>query len=152
MQSAINASLINRPSPILRAQTSETSGMEALPMSDESNVSPGSTLVEPRELRPEALVEQCKAGSLEAFALLVEHYQKRLFNYLCRLTGNSHDAEDLTQETFLKVYRSLHRFNSGQGFSTWLFTIAKRTAYNHFRSAKHPQELPTEEPIDSDDP
>ena len=121
-------------------------------MSDESNASPGSTLVEPRELRPEALVEQCKAGSLEAFALLVEHYQMRLFNYLCRLTGNSHDAEDLTQETFLKAYRSLHRFNSGQGFSTWLFTIAKRTAYNHFRSAKHLQELPTEEGIDSDDP
>src|SRR5258708_26465130 len=124
IQSVTNARLINRPRPILPSPRSDA-GVEALLMSDEMRASAGATLVELRELRPEALVEQCQAGSRDAFALLVEHYQKRLFNYLCRLTGNSHDAEDLTQETFLKVYRSLHRFNSGQGFSTWLFTIAK---------------------------
>jgi len=118
----------------------------------ESRASSEASLVESRELRPEALVDQCKAGSRDAFSLLVERYQNRLFNYLCRLTGNAHDAEDLTQETFLKVYRSLHRFNSGQGFTTWLFTIAKRTAYNHFRSTKKSQDPPAEEAVDSDDP
>ena len=145
-----NESLINRPNLILREPTSDLSGVKEVLMSEESRSS--ATLVEPAELTPEQLVEQCQAGSREAFPLLVELYEKRLFHYLCQLTGNPHDAEDLTQETFLKVYRSLHRFNSGQGFTTWLFTIAKRTAYNHFRSSKKPQEPPTEEPIDSDDP
>src|SRR2546421_6986771 len=102
----------------------------------------------------ELLVQECKAGSREAFSALVEHYQKRLFNFLCHLTGNAHDAEDLTQETFLKVYHNIHRFNSTHAFGTWLFTIAKRTAYNHFRKNKRSQPAPPEEQeqVDPEDP
>ena len=68
------------------------------------------------------------------------------------MAGNAHDAEDLTQETFLKVYQNIHRFNCAQAFSTWLFTIAKRTAFNHFRAAKRGQEIAPEEEIDFADP
>jgi RNA polymerase sigma-70 factor (ECF subfamily) len=109
-------------------------------------------VVDAPELSPERLVEQCQAGSLEAFESLVEHYEKRIFNFLCQMTNNPHDAEDLAQETFLKAYQSIHRFNSAHGFSTWLFTIAKRTAYNHFRAARRPQEMPREAEADFDDP
>ena len=133
---------------------SEPRGSEALVSPQEcAEWSPAPlTAVEPPEPSPERLVQQAKTGCREAFGLLVEHYEKRIFNYLSQLTGNSHDAEDLTQETFLKVYRSIHRFDSTHAFSTWLFTIAKRTAFNHFRGAKRFQELPPHTEVDLDDP
>ena len=110
------------------------------------------SLVDSTEPSLELLIEQSKAGSREAFGGLVERYEKRVFHFLCRMAGNPHDAEDLTQDTFLKVYQNLHRFNSAQGFSTWLFTIAKRTAFNHFRGAKRFQELSGPEEVDLEDP
>ena len=110
------------------------------------------TLVDQSEPNVERLVEQVKAGSREAFESLLGHYEKRVFNFLWQLVRNAHDAEDLTQETFLKAYQSIQRFNSNQGFSTWLFTIAKRTAYNHFRAARHFEELPPDGEVDRDDP
>jgi RNA polymerase sigma-70 factor (ECF subfamily) len=110
------------------------------------------TVVDQEQVSPERLVEECKAGSRQAFASLVEHYEKRVFNFLCQLAGNPHDAEDLTQETFLKVYQNIHRFNCAQAFSTWLFTIAKRTAFNHFRGARRFEELSGDEEVDLNDP
>jgi len=109
-------------------------------------------VVDQTEPNVERLVEQVKAGSREAFESLLGHYEKRVFNFLWQRVRNTHDAEDLTQETFLKVYQSIHRFNSNQGFATWLFTIAKRTAFNHFRSAKQFEELSPDDEIDRDDP
>ena len=123
-------------------------------MSDNSAVcqAPAATLLGAEELTLEQLVDRSKAGSREAFESLVERFEQRIFNFLCQLTGNAHDAEDLAQETFIKAYHNLHRFSSNHGFSTWLFTIAKRTAFNHFRSAKPFQELSGEEELDFDDP
>jgi len=100
----------------------------------------------------ERLVEQVKAGSREAFESLLGFYEKRVFNFLWQMVRNAHDAEDLTQETFLKAYQSIQRFNSNQNFSTWLFTIAKRTAFNHFRAAKQFEELSPDHEVDLDDP
>ena len=111
------------------------------------------TIVEQQELTVEKLVEQSRAGCRDAFGTLVGRYEHRVFNFLWQMVGNAHDAEDLTQETFLKVYHSIGRFNPTLGFSTWLFTIAKRTAYNHFRSAKQFQEFtPEDDPVDFADP
>src|SRR5438477_165141 len=101
---------------------------------------------------PERLVEKCKAGCTKSFELLVQQYEKRIYNFLWQLSGNSHDAEDLTQETFLKAFQSIHRVKSAQAFSTWLFTIAKRTAFNHFRGGKRFQELSADEEVDFEDP
>ena len=53
-----------------------------------------------------------------------------------KLTRNEHDAQDLTQETFIDAYKYLHRYDSKWAFSTWIFTIAKRRAYSHFRKIK----------------
>ena len=93
----------------------------------------------------EQLAERSKAGSLDAFEQLVLRYENRIFNFFWRFTGNHHDAEDLTQETFVRAHRSLQRYNSSFSFSAWLFTIARRTGANHFRSAEHFEELPTDE-------
>lgn len=85
------------------------------------------------ELSPEQLAERSQAGCSEAFARLVEQYQIRIFNFVLQFVRNRHDAEDVTQETFLKAYRGLHRYNSDYAFGAWLFTIAKRTAFSFLR-------------------
>lgn len=75
------------------------------------------------------------------FAALVEEHQDKLRNFLFRYTRNKQDAEDLTQDTFVKAYRNIHRYDSKYSFSTWLYTIARRTAYNHFRDTKPTEAL-----------
>lgn len=90
------------------------------------------------------LVSQCVAGDEQAFARLVETCAGRLFNFLLRFAGNAHDAEDLAQETFLKAYRNLGRFDHTRPFLPWLFTIARRTALNHLRGVRPMEELPDE--------
>ncbi len=70
------------------------------------------------------------------FAKLVEEHQDRLRGFLYRMTGSKQDAQDLAQDTFVKAYRNLQRYDSKYSFTTWLYTIARRTAYNHFRDTK----------------
>lgn len=102
----------------------------------------------------EQLVLACQGGCGESFAQIVGLYQERIFNYLLRLTRSPHEAEDLTQETFLKAYRGLQRYARRYSFSTWLFTIAKRAAINHFRSNRHCEALPEDDafPSSGEDP
>jgi RNA polymerase sigma-70 factor (ECF subfamily) len=97
------------------------------------------------EQASERLAERSKAGCFDSFEQLVARYESQIFNFLRQFTGNHHDAEDLTQETFVKAYRNLHRYNSSFSFATWLFTIARRTAASHFRSAYRFEELPASE-------
>ncbi len=104
------------------------------------------------DLSPEKLAVACQAGCLESFERLVSLFEGRIFNFLWRLTGNQHDAEDLTQDTFVKVYRNIQRYQPVFAFSTWLFTIAKRTAYSHLRRSKPAEELAVEDEPDLEDP
>jgi RNA polymerase sigma-70 factor (ECF subfamily) len=71
------------------------------------------------------LVLLAQAGDRQAFAALVEHYWRRVFRWLYGLTHNTHLAEDLTQEAFLKAWRALGSFQSGASFRAWLFHIAR---------------------------
>jgi RNA polymerase sigma-70 factor (ECF subfamily) len=108
----------------------------------------------PHETGPSAeeLARQCQAGSLDAFEQLVRLYEKQIFNFLRQFTRNPHDAEDLTQETFVKAFRSLHRYNASLAFAPWLFAIARRTAASHFRSAKQFEQLPTDSEAAEENP
>ncbi len=100
------------------------------------------------ELSPEQLAERAQAGCRESFERLVLRYERQIYNFIHQFTSQRQDAEDLTQETFLKAYRSLPRYRPALAFAPWLFTIARRTAASHFRSAKHFEELPAEdEPV-----
>jgi RNA polymerase sigma-70 factor (ECF subfamily) len=97
-------------------------------------------------------IEGSRADPLRSFEELVTQYEKRIFGFLFHLSRNKHDAEDLTQETFLKAYHNFHRYDSRYPFAPWLFTIAKRTALNHFRDTKPMEELPAESEFQGENP
>jgi RNA polymerase sigma-70 factor (ECF subfamily) len=71
------------------------------------------------------LVLRAQKGDRQAFATLIEHYWRRVFRWLYGLTHNTHLAEDLTQEAFLKAWRALDSFQPGASFRAWLFHIAR---------------------------
>lgn len=72
-------------------------------------------------------------GSAEAFARLVDIFEVRLFNFILRKVGSRVEAEDLTQETFLRAWQRIDRYRPRWRFSTWLYTIATRLAISHAR-------------------
>lgn len=95
---------------------------------------PRSTRVSFKELDDSGVVAQFLAGEKRAFNELVERYQTRLLNFVYRTTGDRERAEDLVQETFIRVYRHLHRFDQTKKFSTWIYTIASNLAKNELRN------------------
>ena len=84
-------------------------------------------------------MEQLQAGHDAALNDLMERHAAPVFHFLCRMVGNEADANDLAQETFVRVFKSRASFRTEQKFSTWLFTIAANLARNHFRwRSRHP--------------
>lgn len=69
-------------------------------------------------------VDRARSGDREAFRTLVESHSRGVFRLAFRMTGNEQDAEDVVQETFLRAYRQLDKFQAKASFSTWLFRIA----------------------------
>jgi len=93
------------------------------------------------------LVRETLAGDGQAFERLVRMHSPRLFRFLYQLTRS---REDAAQQTFVKAYRHLHRFDPERPFIHWLLTIGRRTALNHFRAAKKSEPFTEEAP--SSDP
>jgi len=83
---------------------------------------------------PEELARLSQAGSLLAFSQLVQLFEARLFNFILRRVGNWSDAEELTQETFVRAWERIERYDSRWRFSTWLFTIGLRLAVSEHRT------------------
>ncbi len=77
------------------------------------------------------LVSRGQRGSLACFAELVKRFEGRLYNFLYRRTGSTHDAEDLAQDAFVRAWQRIDQYNPQWQFSTWLFTIAHRLAITH---------------------
>jgi RNA polymerase sigma-70 factor, ECF subfamily len=73
-------------------------------------------------------------GDQRAFGILVDRYDTRLLNFVYRTVGDRERAQDLVQETFVRVYRHLHRFDQSKKFSTWIYTIASNLAKNELRN------------------
>lgn len=82
------------------------------------------------------LIERCRARDSAAFNEVMERYKAKVYNYLLRMMGNAADAEDLTQEVFVRLYTSLDSFRSQASLNTWLFRIAGNLCIDHFRRAK----------------
>lgn len=82
----------------------------------------------------EELLDRCRSGDEAAWRELVSRHTRRVFNLAYRFVGRVDEAEDLTQDIFVKVYQSLHRYHASQGaFTTWLTTVARNQAIDDYR-------------------
>jgi RNA polymerase sigma-70 factor, ECF subfamily len=88
------------------------------------------------EVTDAAVVAQVLAGDKDAFRLLVERHSRSIFRVVYRMTGNQQDAEEVLQETFLRAYKSLGRFESRSNFGTWLYRIAVNRTLDLLSSRK----------------
>ena len=89
-----------------------------------------------------ALVRDTLGADPRAFDEIVRRHGRRVYNFLHQFTRHHQDAEDLTQQTFVKAYQNLHRFDCSRPLINWLFTIAHRSALNHFRATKSWESVP----------
>lgn len=96
------------------------------------------------------LVKKAKAGQLKAFEDLMNKYERKVYSIAYRMTGNREDAEEVLQETFLSVYKSLSKFKGKSSFSTWLYRIAVNAALMKLRKKKV-ETVSLDEPLISDD-
>ena len=79
------------------------------------------------------IIEQVLDGDTNTFNLLVWRWEKPIYNYIYRMVGNSEDAMDLCQESFLKAFRELETLKDRNRFSSWLYRIAHNVCYSRFR-------------------
>jgi len=81
---------------------------------------------------------QAKNGSDEAFTYIVETYQTPVYNLCYRMLGHAESAEDAAQETFLRAYQHLHRYDTNRSFATWLLSIAAHYCIDRMRKRRLP--------------
>jgi len=81
-------------------------------------------------------IQRVKAGDIRAFSEIVSNYQKMVFTIVLKIVENREDAEDIMQEIFIKVYKSLDKFKEESEFSTWLYRIAYNTTISELRKRK----------------
>ena len=82
------------------------------------------------------LIQRCAEGDQRAWEAIVAQHRRRVFNVAYRFTGTHEEAEDLTQEIFLKVFRSLHTFDRRANFQTWLISVSRNLCIDHYRSTR----------------
>lgn len=82
------------------------------------------------------IVQRVRGGEVEAFRILVERHSRALYALGHRMTGNAHDAEDIVQESLMRAYRQLDRFESRAEFGTWIHRIGLNCALDHLRRRK----------------
>ena len=88
------------------------------------------------EVEADGAVERARSGDSDAFRLLVEQHSRAVFRLAFRMTGNEQDAEDVVQETFLRAYRQLDKYEARSSFSTWLYRIASNYSLDLIRMRK----------------
>lgn len=98
----------------------------------------------------EELVRRAQAGNGEAFEELVRRYERKVYNIAYRLMGNERDASEVLQDTFLRAYRFLPKFQFKSSFFTWLYRIATNVSLTRLRRREKVQLVSLDEPADSD--
>ena len=81
-----------------------------------------------------AVIQSVLDGDVNAFEVLVKEYEKNVYNLALRMTGNSEDAADMSQEAFIKAYNSLSSFRGDSKFSVWLYRIVSNVCLDYLRS------------------
>ncbi|MFA6324863.1 MAG: RNA polymerase sigma factor [Candidatus Paceibacterota bacterium] len=82
------------------------------------------------------ITEYLSSNKEEVFRFLLNKYDKHAYNFVRQMVVNNNDAEDITQEVFIKIWKNLKKYKNGQNFKTWFFTIAKNTTIDFLRKKK----------------
>lgn len=99
-----------------------------------------------------AEVARARDGDNDAFRALVERHSRSVFRVAYRMTGNEHDAEEVVQETFLRAYKQLRRFESRANFGTWIYRIAVNCSVDLLRTRMRHDDRRAPELADGSDP
>jgi RNA polymerase sigma-70 factor (ECF subfamily) len=113
-----------------------------IPVSDETN----------RTESERSLVQRAQSGDEQAFATLFQSHKKRVYSVCLLMTKDIAEAEDLTQEAFLQVFRTVGSFRGDSAFSTWLYRVAVNTVLMKLRRRKSPPIVSLDEPVSSESP
>src|SRR5437667_2491692 len=92
------------------------------------------------ELTDSGFVTKARAGDADAYRILVDRHSRSLFRLAYRMTGNQQDAEDVVQESFLRAYKQLGKFDERASFGTWLYRIAINCSLDLVRARKRRNE------------
>lgn len=124
--------------PASQLRTPEAPGQRVGPANKPAKVQSAGRMVErPVEAEWQILVERCLKGDSFAWTELVKAHHRRVYGLCYRFTGSPTDAEDLTQEVFLKVYGNLSAFDLARGsFQTWITTMTRNLLVDHFRRSR----------------
>ncbi|HEY7288195.1 MAG TPA: sigma-70 family RNA polymerase sigma factor [Vicinamibacterales bacterium] len=88
----------------------------------------------------ESLIQRCLAGDQLAWEQIVRQYWRKVFNVAYKFVGKHDEAEDLTQDIFLKIFKSLDTFDRRANFQTWLISISRNLCIDHYRSVRKERE------------
>ena len=86
------------------------------------------------------MIQRCLAGDQDAWAQIVRQHWRKVFNIAYKFTGKHDEAEDLTQDVFLKIFKSLDTFDRRANFQTWLVSVSRNLCIDHYRSVRKERE------------
>jgi RNA polymerase sigma factor (sigma-70 family) len=89
----------------------------------------------------EALIQRCLAGDQAAWESIVRQYRRKVFNIAYKFVGRHEAAEDLTQDIFLRIFKSLDTFDRRANFQTWLISVSRNLCIDHYRSVRKEREV-----------
>src|ERR671933_1187508 len=95
-----------------------------------------------------AVLDRARQGDSDAFRVLVERHSRSVFRLAYRMTGNEQDAEDVVQESFIRAYRQLGRFESRANFGTWLYRIVANCSVDLMRAKQARHDVSRGESLD----
>src|SRR3954451_12799421 len=95
-------------------------------------------------LADEQLVERSRAGDMDAFEELVSRFETRIYRFALHSCRRPEDAAEITQDTFVRAWRALDRFDGSRSLAPWLFAIARRLCIDHHRRQPEPTEVLSE--------
>jgi RNA polymerase sigma-70 factor (ECF subfamily) len=88
----------------------------------------------------DTLIQRCMGGDQTAWEDIVRRHRRKVFNIAYKFTGRHDEAEDLTQDVFLKIFKSLHTFDRRANFQTWLVSVSRNLCIDHYRSVRKERE------------
>jgi RNA polymerase sigma-70 factor (ECF subfamily) len=88
----------------------------------------------------DALIRRCLRGDQLAWEMIVRQYRRKVFNVAYKFVGKHEEAEDLTQDIFLKIFKSLDTFDRRANFQTWLISVSRNLCIDHYRSVRKERE------------